>query len=226
MCGRKTLTKEKREIIKEYNVEESNWSDAEKYKPSYNIAPATNNPILIFDQKRHIKFMQWGLIPHWAKDKSIGQKMINARSETLMKRKTFRPLVEEHRCISIADGYYEWRGRKGRKQPYYIRKPDHGFISMAGLWSKWQSNQDQTTYSYTVITTNPAQKIKHIHDRMPAILNQKDINVWLEPKYSLEEALKLLKPYQNLEYYPVSKYVNSFKNDSPKCIQKMPQLFQ
>ncbi|MCF7886173.1 MAG: SOS response-associated peptidase [Candidatus Marinimicrobia bacterium] len=225
MCGRKTLTKEKREIIEKYDIEESNWEGAGRYRPNYNIAPTNISPILIYNREKVIKPMHWGLIPSWSKDISIGQKMINARSETLQDRRTFRPLLKKHRCIVIADGYYEWRGQKGNKQPYYIRKPDHGFMSMAGLWSHWESRQGKAIDSYTVITTAPSQNIIHIHNRMPAILKQDDIKIWLDQNYSVDDAQQLLGPYNGLEFYPVSKYVNSVQNNSPKCIQKRPQLF-
>lgn len=226
MCGRKTLTKAKREIIEEYEVEESSWINSKSYSPSYNIAPTDQVPILLYEQERFIRPMQWGLIPAWAGDSSIGSKMINARSETLQKKRTFKPLIKDQRCIIIADGYYEWQGEKGNKQPYYIYKPDKGFMSMAGLWSRWKSNQNETVYSYTVITTEPAENINHIHNRMPAILNQNNVDDWLNSESSLEIALDLLKPYAGLQYHPISKYVNSVGNNSPKCIQKMPEIFQ
>ena len=225
MCGRKTLTKDKREIIEEYNIEEGHWPDSDKYSPNYNIAPTNESPVLILSNERYIKFMKWGLIPFWADDEKIGQKMINARSETLQKRKSYKPLIKKQRCIVIADGYYEWQGKKGSKQPFYIHKPDRSLFSMAGLWSQWKSEQNKVVNSYTIITTPPAPKIAHIHDRMPAILQQNKIDTWLNSGNSIDQALELLRPYQELDYYPVSKYVNSVQNNSPRCIQRKPQLF-
>lgn len=225
MCGRKTLTKDKREIIKEYNVDQSNWPDSEKYSPSYNIAPTDENPILRFKDERYIQFMQWGLIPFWADDMAIGQKMINARSETLQKKRTYKPLLKNQRCVVIADGFYEWKGKKGNKQPYYFFKPEHRLISFAGLWSHWESNQNKVVNSYTIITTPASQSVEKIHDRMPAILEQDKIDSWLDSGNTVEKALELLKPYQDLEYYPVAKHVNSVQNNSPRCIEKQPQLF-
>ena len=225
MCGRKTLTKDKREIIEAYDVAEENWQNSYKYEPSYNIAPTDESPILVAEGDRYIQFMRWGLIPFWSDDESIGQKMINARSETLQEKRSFKNLLKTNRCIVISDGFYEWKGQKGAKQPYYMRKPDHGFLSMAGLWSQWKSQDNRVVNSYTIITTPPAPNIEDIHNRMPAILQQNNIESWLDADNSVEDALSLLKPYQGLEYYPVSKYVNSTKNNSPKCIQKTPQLF-
>jgi len=226
MCGRKTLTKSQRAIIKEYSVEKSNWENSEEYSPNYNIAPTNKNPVLIYNDEKYIKNMRWGLIPHWAKDKKIGTKMINARAETLDEKKTYKPLLQNHRCIVISDGYYEWTGSAGNKQPYYIKKPDHSFMSLAGLWSQWKNEEGKIINSYTVITTDPSSQIEHIHDRMPAIINQEQLDTWLDSTSSKKDILSLLGPYSEaLQYYPVSKYVNSTKNNSPKCIEKQPQMF-
>ncbi len=164
--------------------------------------------------------MRWGLIPHWADDMKIGNKMINARSETLTEKRTFSNLLKQRRCVVISDGYYEWKIEKKIKRPYYIHYADNSFLSMAGLWSTWIDQAGEKINSYTVITTSPKEEISHIHNRMPAILSGKDIEKWLNCEISRDIALELLKPIeQKLEYYPVSTFVNSPVNNSTKCIE-------
>ncbi len=220
MCGRKTLTKDKTEIIKEYHVQNENAKFS--WIPNYNIAPSQITPILIYQNKRIILPMQWGLIPNWAKDRKIGFKMINARSENISEKNTFSPLLINHRCIVITDGYYEWKNDKSVKQPFYIQKESEGFISMAGLWNQWQSNSGEIINSYTVVTTKPQKEISHIHNRMPAIISKENIDIWLNhEKYDQEKALILLKPSdEKLKFHPVSNFVNSTVNNSKKCIEK------
>lgn len=218
MCGRKTLTKNKTEIIKEYLVNPT--SIKFDWIPSFNITPSQITPVLLYDNKRIIIPMQWGLIPFWAKDRKIGFKMINARSETLLEKKSYAPLVKNKRCIVIADGYYEWK--KDQKTPFYIFRENRNFVSMAGLWSRWQSNSGEFLNTYTVITTEPQQEISHIYNRMPAIIAKENLDIWLNhDKYSQEDALNLLKPFdEKLHFHPVSTFMNSPKNNSLKCIEK------
>lgn len=221
MCGRKTLTKGKMEIIEAYSV--NLWEPDYDFTPSYNIAPTDINPILVYSDNRIIKPMMWGLIPAWVKDRDRISTLINARSETITKKPSFANLVYNHRCVVITDGYYEWEKSNGSKQPYYFRKPDHGFISMAGLWSLWKNPKGNPVYSYTVITTDAREEFSFIHPRMPAILEEDELDIWLKGNdYPPAEALQLLQPYsESLEFYPVSTYVNSVKNNSPSCIEKI-----
>jgi len=220
MCGRKTLTKDKTEIIKEYLVNGTNVNF--NWQPNFNIAPSQSAPILIEKDVRTIIPMRWGLIPHWAKDEKIGYKMINARSESLLEKKSFAPLMQNHRCVVITDGYYEWRNDHSEKIPYFIFRENRDFISMAGLWSKWQSDSGEMINTYTIITTEPQQNISHIHNRMPAILHKEHLDIWLDnEKYHQDYAIKLLKPYdKKLLFHPVSTFMNSTKNNSIKCIEK------
>ena len=218
MCGRKTLTRDMQSIIEELAIDE--W-DAEDYNPSYNIAPSQSSPVL-FGKKnsRIVKTMKWGLIPTWIKDESIGSKMINARSETLLEKPSFQSLVHHNRCVVIADGYFEWKRENNGNQPFYIFHPEHKLLPMAGLWTAWESNYNETIHSYTVITTTPQKGISHIHNRMPVILNPTAIDEWIFcDEHPQRQVLDYLKPYAGkLLTSPVSKYVNSPKNNSPECI--------
>ncbi|MFH1852005.1 MAG: SOS response-associated peptidase [Candidatus Neomarinimicrobiota bacterium] len=221
MCGRKTLTKDMQSIIEELAIQD--WEDPDNYAPSYNIAPTQTSPILIDDGHRRVRLMRWGLIPAWSKDDKYGARMINARTETIREKPAFRGLLPNKRCVVITDGYYEWRKSGSGKQPYYIHPSGGGLLPMAGLWDRWVKPDGETVYSYTVITTTPQPGLAYIHDRMPVILLQEDLDVWLQTKInSADMALPLLRPYgKKLEAYPVSNIVNSPANNSPACVQPM-----
>ncbi len=224
MCGRKTLTKDMKSIIEELAVDE--WENPEDFHPSYNITPTQTSPILIYDNGSKVKMMKWGLIPHWAKDESIGAKLINARSETLTEKPSFQNLVSKNRCIVISDGYYEWKRIGKQKQPYYIHHPENKLLLMAGLWSQWKSKDKTIVFSYTVITTTPTPDIAFIHSRMPVILSEKNLPIWLNGnQYSSNDALKYLIPFEtSLTFSPVSPFVNSPKNNSMECIKPLDNL--
>lgn len=219
MCGRKTLTKGKMEIIEELSIQI--WDDSFDYQPSYNVAPTAMMPILIYDGQRIVKPMRWGLIPSWAQDVPNPPIFINARSETLSDKRSFSNLLDAHRCIVITDGYYEWRKTGSGKQPYYITKPDRRILPMAGLWSQVSDYQGDSVFTYTVITSAASQNLEFIHPRMPAVLQADQLDIWLHcDRNRLSEALKILKPYSGeLEAYPVSAYVNNVQNNSPHCIE-------
>jgi putative SOS response-associated peptidase YedK len=222
MCGRKTLTKGKLEIIEELLIDE--WDDNPEYKPNYNIAPTDLNPVMFLnDNKRKVKMMRWGLIPSWAKDDKFAAKMINARVETLTEKPSFRSLINTNRCVIISDGFYEWMKTAGQKQPYYIKQPDHSLMPMAGLWSLWKNAQGNLINSYTIITTKANRQISFLHERMPVILTKKDIELWINCEdTNKNEALDLLHPYnKDLEIYPVSAKVNSIKYNEPACIENI-----
>jgi len=218
MCGRKTLTRDVQSIIEEMAIEE--WQDADLYTPSFNIAPTQSTPIMIDHMGRHVKPMKWGLIPNWAKDESIGSKLINARSETLLQKPSFQNLVSQKRCVVITDGYYEWKKASRKSIPYYIHHPDNIILPMAGLWDTWENPLGKKIFSYTVITTTPTPTIKDIHHRMPVILKLEDINPWLQVHHtSISDAMSLLIPYPDeLKFFEVSSLVNSPKNNRKECI--------
>tara|TARA_B100000700_G_C14955492_1_gene813773 strand:- start:694 stop:1389 length:696 start_codon:yes stop_codon:yes gene_type:complete len=217
MCGRKTLTKDIASIIHEMDIEEC---EANNYIPNYNIAPTQFSPILIkHNNKRRIKMMKWGLIPKWSKDLSIGSKMINARIETIMEKPSFNSLIHSNRCIVLVDGYYEWDSTTS--QPYYLYHQKKHILPIAGLWTKWQTPNSKSICSYTVITTTPKNNISRIHNRMPVILHKDNIGTWIDSKNNnILTILGKIKKYKpTLKFHPVSKTVNSIKNNSKKCIE-------
>jgi putative SOS response-associated peptidase YedK len=218
MCGRKTLSRDINSIIEEMNIEE--WQDSDIYQPRYNIAPTQYSPVIIDKVVRHAKLMRWGLIPNWATDSSIGPKLINARSETLLQKPSFQNLVPSRRCVIISDGYFEWKRTSGRSIPYYIYHSENKLLPMAGLWDIWKNPSGENIFSYTVITTKPTPSIEEIHHRMPVILDSESIDLWIRVRNTtISDAIEVLKPYDGpLNFHEVSRMVNSPKNNRPECI--------
>lgn len=201
-----------------------------EFKSHFNVAPSNNMPVVTFDgKKRHLEIMRWGLIPHWAKDKKIGYKMINARLETLSEKPSFKKSLHSQRCIVPASGFYEWQKTQAGKRPYYIRPKDNDYFSFAGLYDIWKDEKDQEIHSYTIITGLANSLVKKLHDRMPVILDKEQEAQWLSsPPDKIDVFTDKLKPYTTnaMEMYPVSKAVNSVKNDSEKLISpsEYPEL--
>jgi putative SOS response-associated peptidase YedK len=220
MCGRNTLTSNIKSITKDFSID--TW-EFDNLKAQYNISPSSFTPVLIHkNEKRVVKKMRWGLIPQWASEKSIGSQMINARSETISEKPSFQNLIQQNRCVIFSNGYFEWKTINGKKQPYYITNKRKLF-SFAGLWSRWKSINEDVIYSYTIITTKSQKNLSKIYHRMPVILNNNDVDKWINhTKYNFNVARTLLKPYlHNLYYHNVSPFVNSTKNDTIRCIENI-----
>ena len=215
MCGRKTLTKSKLDIIRDLSIDE--WDNLFEYDPSYNIAPTQQHPVIINDNgKKNIKSMHWGLIPSWAKDTSFAAKMINARQETLAEKPSFKNLINTQRCLIPIDGYYEWKKIDNQKYPYYILDENHDLFCLAGIWTTWKNPKGDLIDSYSIITTNANTKLNHIHHRMPVIQND-EMNGWLDNSIKFNE-IQFSNMDPRLEFYPISTLVNSVKNNSAECI--------
>ena len=225
MCGRYTLHSE-REDVEEFF--DARAEDKELFKPNYNVAPGTVNPVVLVGSngQREIGGLRWGLIPSWAEDESTGYKMINARAETLAEKKSFKGPFMSKRCIIPANGFYEWKTEQQKKQPFYIRLLTHDLLGFAGLYEKWTSPEGEDIYSYTIITTEANALVAPLHDRMPAILRHEAYAMWLNPENKDPELLNdLLKPYELTEMatYRVSDKVNKPENNNPKLIQPIPK---
>lgn len=218
MCGRFTL-----QITKEMLAAIFGASSEQDIQPRYNIAP-TQQVVAIRtypDGNRHMVLLKWGLIPSWSKDPTMGAKMINARSETVDVKPAFKGPLKYHRCIIPADGFYEWKTEEGKKKPLYVKLKNNRLMLFAGLWDHWKASEGNVIESCTILTTSANDLIKPLHDRMPVILDTKDIDIWLNPHTHDPEQLKpLFKPYSSslMEMYPVSDLVNSPKNDNPSCL--------
>ena len=224
MCGRFTLTATFEEIINRFDIQ--SFLEEELYSPSYNIAPTQSVLAVINDGRvNRMGFLKWGFIPPWAKDLSIGNKMINARAETISEKPSFRNAFKKKRCIVIADSFYEWKRHEDKtKTPMRIKLKSNELFAMAGIWEGWKSPDGKTLYTCSVITTVPNDLMKDIHDRMPVILKREDEKIWLDPEISDTTRLKpLLVPFDEneMETYEVSSLVNSPKNNSIELIQKI-----
>jgi len=192
------------------------------WTPHYNIAPTQTVIVVNDDGTRHLMQMRWGLIPSWAKDPAIGNRMINARAETVATKPAFRVALRKRRCLIPADGFYEWQAVGRRKQPVYITLKTREPFSFAGLWEAWTSPEGKEIKTCTIITTEANEVLKSIHDRMPVILTREAEIIWLDP--AIQDPvwlLPLLKPYlaEEMEVYPVSTLVNNPANDGPECIK-------
>lgn len=192
-------------------------------QPHYNIVPSQQVTVIRTspDGIRSIDSMRWGLIPSWAKDPSIGSRMVNARSETVDVKPAFRNPLKHRRCIIPANGFYEWEEVNGKKKPLYVKMKDDTPMLLAGLWDHWKTPEGNIIESCTILTTPSNELIKPLHDRMPLVLEVASSDLWLDPKVTDPERLKpLFLPYPSdkMDMYPVSEIVNSPKNDTPECI--------
>ena len=176
MCGRYTLRTPVDSLVEAFDIVDYPSS----LTPSYNIAPTQEVAAVVEeDEKRKLEMFHWGLIPSWAKDPSIGNKMINARAETVSEKPSFRKAFKVRRCLILADGFYEWQKTDNGKQPYYIKMQDDSPFAFAGLWEIWQNGEE--IRSATIITTEANDLMNEIHHRMPVILPPEDYGMWLVP---------------------------------------------
>lgn len=222
MCGRFAL-KTTAQAIKEMFLVEQGL----QYDPSFNIAPSQPVVTIRYSPKtksRAMSLMKWGLIPTWSKDPSIGQKMINARSETVDQKPSFKGPFKYKRCLIPADGFYEWKRLDGAKQPYFIKRVDDKPMAFAGLWDYWGGADGSELETCTIITTEANEIMQPIHERMPVILKESEFDVWLDPRIQEPILLKqYLKPFpsEELETYPVSTFVNKPANNSKECLKPL-----
>jgi len=219
MCGRFTLSQPAEAIASTFQV-----TTVPELAPRYNIAPTQLVPTILSEGDcRQFQMLRWGLIPSWAKDASMGAKLINARAETVAEKPAFRSAFRRRRCLVVADGFYEWQPQKGKKQPFYFRLQDGQPFAFAGLWETWQAPEGEKIDSCTLLTTTANSLLRSVHDRMPVILKPEDYNQWLDPQIQEPEQLEpLLQPYspEAMVAYPVSTKVNNPTNDSPECIER------
>jgi putative SOS response-associated peptidase YedK len=225
MCGRFARFSLSRELERFFNAHPPSF----EILPNYNVAPTQEIPVIIQQEDdRHLKKRHWGLVPFWAKDISIGSRMINARVETITSKPAFRNALKQRRCLIPANGFYEWKGKAGNKQPYYFCSLSGEPLAFAGLWEVWENKEappEAGPYkSCTIITTDARDSVKDVHDRMPLILKPEAYDEWLDPENrepgKIEDLLKkgLVK---ELKRYPVSKLVNRVENNTKECIEPL-----
>lgn len=218
MCGRFTL-----QIPPELLAEIFGLIEIPTFPARYNIAPSQLVAVIRQngDGQNRLDMLHWGLIPSWAKDKSIGNHMINARCETVAEKPAFRHAIKYRRCLVPSSGFFEWKQEGKVKKPLYVTLKDISPMVFAGLWESWKSPEGEVTESCTIITTSSNKLIESLHNRMPVILHHQEYDVWLDREISDPEKLKsLYKPYPPnlMEMYPVSPQVNSPKNEGPGLI--------
>lgn len=218
MCGRFSLTKEEAEIEKRFQAK-FYTNDLVK---RYNVAPSQLALVMTADEPEKLQLFKWGLIPSWAKDKTIGYKMINARSETVFEKPSFRNLLKRKRCLVISDGFYEWKPLTGKqKQPFRIGLKEWNLFAFAGLWDEWVDKETgELVHTFTILTTAANELVAPVHDRMPVILAPEEEKKWIGKELPTEEIPKLFTPYpqEKMTCYPVSELVNSPVNDRPEII--------
>jgi putative SOS response-associated peptidase YedK len=218
MCGRYRLSRRKQVVEEHFDT----VSGEEEWTPRYNIAPTQPVPVIRQNPERHrreISLMRWGLIPSWATDASIGNKTINARSETIETTPSFRDPFRSQRCLIPADGFYEWKRQGKTKQPYCFEVTDGTVFAFAGLWDRWTDPQGKLIESCTILTTSANPLLADLHDRMPVILRPDDYDSWLDINpWNPRSRLQLLTPWTGLmRRYPVSARVNQVQNDDAEC---------
>ena len=221
MCGRFSLTTDKKRLAEAF----AEFEPPREIVPRYNIAPSQPIAVVANDGQNKVDYFVWGLIPSWAKDPAIGNKMINARSETLAEKPSFKTAYKRRRCLILSDGFYEWRKNPDKtKTPMYIQLESREPFAFAGLWESWHSAEGDNILSCTIITTQPNDFMANIHNRMPVILPRQAYSQWLDPAEQNPDQLQhLLVPYpaEEMTAYPVSTVVNNPRNESPECIEPL-----
>lgn len=222
MCGRYSLAWDTDELARHFAV----TGAMPVLRPRYNIAPGQRAPIVFDDRdsgERRMEMYLWGLVPFWADDPSIGNRMVNARADSVADKPAYRAAARYRRCVVPADGFYEWLdGAGGKKQPYRFVPTRDRPIAFAGLYEHWQGEDGQSIDSYTIITTDANARLKRIHDRMPVLLAPEDYDRWLDPATQrAEEVAGLLKPAPDdaLSGYPVSRRINRPTEDEASLIE-------
>ncbi len=217
MCGRYVLAATPEQLQQEFDL-----AQLPTIESRFNIAPSQPMAVITNDAPQELTLVKWGLVPHWAKDPGIGNKMINARSETAAEKPSFRTAFKYRRCLIPATGFYEWRKTDDGKIPYYIHLAEQPVFSFAGLWSVWSDPDGGELWTATILTTDANEKIKPLHERMPVILPRQSREAWLDKEADPAALQSLMKPYdaQALDYYPVSRAVNKPANDNPTLIER------
>jgi putative SOS response-associated peptidase YedK len=212
MCGRFTLAVEPTQMAAQFTL-----AEALQLAPRYNIAPT--QPVAVVREQsvgRELVYLRWGLVPSWAKDVSIGAKMINARAETVAEKPSFRTALRLRRCLIPVSGFYEWQALPSGKQPFYFHLASGAPFAFAGLWERWHAPDGTPLESCTILTTTANDLLRPLHDRMPVILDPDNYARWLDPDLRTAEALAdLLVPYDPaaMAAYPVGREVNRVANE-------------
>jgi putative SOS response-associated peptidase YedK len=224
MCGRYVSVSSPSLLAAHFGVEQVRTEDTEA---DYNVTPRAQVPIVAVSREtRALDRVRWGLVPFWAKDVSIGDKLINARAETVAEKPAYRRPFERRRCIVPADGFYEWRTVPGvkQRQPYFIRRHDGEPLAFAGLWDAWYDADEQRLLSCAIVTTVANEELAPLHHRMPVVLPEAAWDAWLDPQHRDVAALQRLcvpLPDGELTFHPVSTLVNKPDNNGPELLDEV-----
>jgi len=231
MCGRYTLSSPVEVVADLFEItfpaRGAEQLTLPELHPRYNLAPTQEALVALVREPgapRTLALLRWGLIPYWAKEASIGNRMINARADGVADKPAYRFSFKKKRCLIPTDGFYEWKKEGKGKQPYLIRRRDHRPFAFAGLWSTWKSPEGGLVETFTILTTDANGVIRELHDRMPVVVDRADFGTWLDPKVDDKEKLQaLLKPApdEDFETVPVSRAVNSPAHDAPDCVEPL-----
>ena len=222
MCGRFALYSSLDDLLREFDVQQSTLAS---WKPRYNIAPTQS--VVVVTQRQgttRLEEMRWGLIPFWAKDESVGSRLINARAETVDSKPSFKHSLRGRRCLVLANGFFEWQKVNGAKVPHYIRLKSKQPFGMAGLYDVWDHPSGESVTTCTIVTTRANALLEPVHGRMPVVLSVSNRGLWLQTDpVDTGRLLTLLEPYSGseMELYPVSRLVNSPANDVPEIVQPL-----
>ena len=226
MCGRYVLKATLEELERKYGaVPEGSFA----FRPRYNVAPSSTMPIVRFHKgKRVINLFRWGLVPFWADSVNTGYSMINARCETLANKKSFRKPFRSQRCVVPASGFYEWKKTSSGKIPHYITQKGSSLMNLAGLYEIWKPDSGENVHSYTIVTTPASKSIQDLHDRMPAMLTDSELDIWLSAEEQSDQMLQdLLHPWpdNDLTYHRVDTRVNNARSTGKELIEPYHDLF-
>ena len=218
MCGRYASSANPDDLASYFRVEEQ---PEEVLPPSYNVAP-TDPVYAVMERHEHrlLTVVRWGLVPSWAKDPKVGSRFINARRETVGDKPAFRAAYQRRRCLVPADGYFEWQQQGGHKQPYFLAARDRSPLAMAGLYEVWKAPDESLLWTCTIITTEAADELGHIHDRTPLLVPRQDWGRWLDPEVE-DPGKDLLVPATAgvLDAWPVPPAVGNVKNNGPELVE-------
>lgn len=225
MCGRYTLTDPDPRLLRfRFGLPE----EAEIEQPArYNVAPTDTVLAIRTDKQgeRQPGRLRWGLVPHYADPDEWDRMLINARAETVDEAPAFRDAFDGFRCLIAADGFFEWRATETGKQPLWLTRPDHSLFAFAGLWARSVRKDGSELHSCTIVTTDPSEVVRPIHDRMPVILDEGSEGAWLDPELGTDDAKALLRPTEDLVATEVSEAVNSVREDGPHVLEPPLKLF-
>lgn len=218
MCGRYSLFQPLDSIALILELESPGF----EFEPRYNAAPTQILPIILNESPHQLSKLRWGLIPHWAKDPAIGNKMLNARSETVLEKPAFRQAFHQRRCLIPVNGFFEWKKTPFGKVPHHITHSSDPLMTLAGLWEEWKDPEGRPLRTFTILTTEPNEVMAPIHDRMPVILAPSDRAKWLNNTTPIEELVALLRPCPHdwLTTAEVSTLVNSPAHNGPEILTK------